>query len=475
MYTITASRVALAVAAAAALGTLANASVSVIALAHSQRPASTHAKAPGVTAAVPGTRTAGAPAGGVVYLAGVLNGGNEVPVRGAPAVGDPDGQAVEVVRIDGDEVSFAVRWQGIDPPTAARVNAGEAGTNGADQVTLFGTALPDTLDAAVGTVTVSDRNVLDAVRSNPGGFYANLTTAQFPGGAVRGQLHPVNHPVDLTAFVRGGGPLAALLDGTQAVPIDGGPAIGDRDGRATAFVRPRGSTVDFALTWSGMAPPTYAHLHSGGAGVNGPAAVPLFAAPSGLPAAITGVAGTDNAVPETVTRQIAAQPSTFYVNLHNAEFPGGAVRGQLFSAGRGDGDGAAGTVASVTDGVQVYVCTEQADGGFGYTQRDARAKLTGGIRHANVQQDTGPPQWLAPDGSGVTGKVLATWPHGAGNVPELDLAATRTGAPAGLLADVTEILQLNTQGGAAPSGPCDPQRQPIVQLPFHADYLFLTG
>ena len=46
---------------------------------------------------------------------------------------------------------------------------------------------------------------------------------------------------------------------------------------------------------------------------------------------LEGCAMLDLAVPANVLliRDIAANPQNYYVNLHNARFPGGAVRGQL--------------------------------------------------------------------------------------------------------------------------------------------------
>jgi hypothetical protein len=37
-------------------------------------------------------------------------------------------------------------------------------------------------------VTVTDKAQLDALKADPGAFYANLHTAEFPGDAVRGRL-----------------------------------------------------------------------------------------------------------------------------------------------------------------------------------------------------------------------------------------------------------------------------------------------
>jgi hypothetical protein len=122
-------------------------------------------------------------------------------------------------------------------------------------------------------------------------------------------------------------PLVAQMDGMQEVT-----AAGDPDGRAVGFVRLRGrTTVDYAFTWSAIAPPMAAHIHVGDVAQAGPVVVPFFAAPAGLPATITGVAGEVEADAALVNK-IRSHPSGYYVNLHTAEFPGGAIRGQLARA-----------------------------------------------------------------------------------------------------------------------------------------------
>lgn len=73
----------------------------------------------------------------------------------------------------------------------------------------------------------------------------------------------------------------------------------------------------------------------------------------------------------------------------------------------------------------------------------------------------------------MTGALLSKTPNGDGNIPELDLKATRSGKHHGLLADTAEILRLNTFGGVAPSGSCSPGA--IVGVPYQADYVFLQS
>ncbi|WP_308402454.1 DUF3455 domain-containing protein [Streptomyces sp. AC550_RSS872] len=168
--------------------------------------------------------------------------------------------------------------------------------------------------------------------------------------------------------------------------------------------------------------------------------------------------------------------SSFYANLHTAEFPGGAVRGQLHKvsvAAFDFRDALDNVQASVVKGEQIYECKPAEGGGYAFAPRDVSAVLGGRIAHSFVAPNSGTPQWIARDGSAVTGAVLSRTPNGEGNIPELDLRATRSGKHHGLLADTAEILRLNTVGGVAPAGSCAPGA--IVGVPYRADYVFLNG
>jgi CHRD domain len=116
--------------------------------------------------------------------------------------------------------------------------------------------------------------------------------------------------------------LTASLNGAQEVP---GP--GDPDGRGSALIRllPRFEAVCFRLSWRNIANPTAAHIHVGRKGVAGPIVVNLVTSP------VTGNAkqGCVSDVPLALIRQIRANPRRYYVNIHNASFPAGAIRGQL--------------------------------------------------------------------------------------------------------------------------------------------------
>jgi hypothetical protein len=123
-------------------------------------------------------------------------------------------------------------------------------------------------------------------------------------------------------------PLFAVLSGGNEVSAVGDAAAGDPEGFGSAtvtFVGP--ARICYALTVSGTETPTAAHIHNNVAGKNGVISVPLTP-----PVTVNG-RGTSSAciaVDKTLVSQLRAFPGAFYVNIHTAEFPGGAVRGQLF-------------------------------------------------------------------------------------------------------------------------------------------------
>ena len=114
--------------------------------------------------------------------------------------------------------------------------------------------------------------------------------------------------------------LAATLNGLQEVP---GP--GDPDGIGTAEVRvdSRQARLCWDLFVRQTDAATAAHIHAGAAGSAGPPVVTLT-----TPGA-DGHSEGCMAVDETLARQIAMRAHEFYVNVHTAAFPNGAVRGQL--------------------------------------------------------------------------------------------------------------------------------------------------
>jgi hypothetical protein len=98
---------------------------------------------------------------------------------------------------------------------------------------------------------------------------------------------------------------------------------GDPDGSGTLSADVDAASGDFCytLTATGTDTPVAAHVHSGAAGADGPPVITL---------AVTGE-GDDECVavePDTL-KAILAAPQNYYVNVHTAAMPKGALRGQL--------------------------------------------------------------------------------------------------------------------------------------------------
>lgn len=125
--------------------------------------------------------------------------------------------------------------------------------------------------------------------------------------------------VPATAFAQS---FSAQLTGAAEVP---GP--GDTDGTGFAVVTITGTTLRYTVWTQNIAPATAAHIHIGGPSVAGPIVVNFDVN--------TLFSGTTT-ITADLAAQISANPSGYYVNVHNAEFTGGAVRGQL-AGGEGEG------------------------------------------------------------------------------------------------------------------------------------------
>lgn len=99
--------------------------------------------------------------------------------------GDPDGSGAATLDFDREkgEVCVELTVQNLEQPVAAHVQAGPANQMGAIIVPI-----PTPVEgSSKGCEKVAPR-VLDQVLSDPGNYYVNVRTRQFPAGAVRGQL-----------------------------------------------------------------------------------------------------------------------------------------------------------------------------------------------------------------------------------------------------------------------------------------------
>ena len=117
----------------------------------------------------------------------------------------------------------------------------------------------------------------------------------------------------------GGRPLTTMLTGSAEVP---GPGDPDGSGKVQLTFNPGKNQICYELKVEGVDTPTAAHIHEAVAGKAGPPVVTLM-----VPG--TGSSKDCATAPQKTILAILKDPANYYVNVHNDEYPGGAVRGQL--------------------------------------------------------------------------------------------------------------------------------------------------
>ena len=110
----------------------------------------------------------------------VLTGAAEVPGPGDP---NGRGEAEIIVNPGKSQICWVINVRDIEPATLAHIHTGPAGVAGGVVVTLT----PPTDGDSEGCTSV-DRSIVDAIRKSPQGYYVNVHNADFPNGALRGQL-----------------------------------------------------------------------------------------------------------------------------------------------------------------------------------------------------------------------------------------------------------------------------------------------
>jgi hypothetical protein len=121
------------------------------------------------------------------------------------------------------------------------------------------------------------------------------------------------------------------------------------------------------------------------------------------------------------------------------------------------------------EGAQVYECKAGTDGKLAWAFREPIATLL--VDGKTVGRHYAGPNWEHSDGSAVVGKATGNAPGAtADDIPWLKLeVASQRGS--GVLAGVTTVQRINTQGGKLAGG-CD-KAGAFRSAPYSADYAFL--
>jgi hypothetical protein len=102
--------------------------------------------------------------------------------------GDANGSGTFTVSFRNGQACYTMVAKGIDKPVAAHIHKGAAGVNGPIVIDLQPSFKGSAASRTSTKCVPAKGTVVSALRKNPSGYYANVHTAKFPGGALRGQL-----------------------------------------------------------------------------------------------------------------------------------------------------------------------------------------------------------------------------------------------------------------------------------------------
>jgi len=117
----------------------------------------------------------------------------------------------------------------------------------------------------------------------------------------------------------------AVLAGANEVP----PNASLANGLATFVLDTTTNRLVYSLQVNDVDNLLDAHIHAGGAGVNGPVVINLFNQPPPPPFSTTNPVVGELFLSAAQAAALIANPAGFYVNVHSTDFPGGEMRGQV--------------------------------------------------------------------------------------------------------------------------------------------------
>lgn len=230
-----------------------------------------------------------------VYFAS-LTPAQEVPATTSSATGT----GVYILDPETNTMSGTTTQTGV-VATVAHIHIGPVGT--AASVVFPFTGGPATWTMPPAVLTADQLASLNA-----GNFYANVHSATFPGGEIRGQLY---QPVR-----------SAALSGAQEAPPNSSTATGTGWFMVNPFTR----AIAGRMAWSGVAA-TDAHIHNAAPGVAGGIVI-RGTVTTGNPGSLV----IDSSTPLADNLFAAFMTGNLYYNVHSAAFPSGEIRGQLTGA-----------------------------------------------------------------------------------------------------------------------------------------------
>lgn len=234
-----------------------------------------------------------------------LSGDQEVP----PVDTIASGSAELEIDLESGDISGTLQVTDMEA-TAAHIHDAHAGTNGPVIVPLEQDAMDPTRFTVPANAALTTAQI-DTLLA--GGLYLNAHSDAYPGGEVRGQILP-------EAFSL----VFADLSGRQLVP----PQDTGIQGRAAVTLDASNAAMATVhLTLFGLGAATSVDLHEGYAGTTGPLLAELMQSTTDPNHWFSAAVELDEAELE------ALLAGRLYLNVANAAFPDGLIRGQFLPAG----------------------------------------------------------------------------------------------------------------------------------------------
>jgi hypothetical protein len=120
--------------------------------------------------------------------------------------------------------------------------------------------------------------------------------------------------------------LFAVMNGRKEVSSTGQKRAGDPDGYGSFTATIDGDQICYGITVANIDTPVAAHIHKGRRNQAGGIVLPLTAPSAGDPGSVAAC----TTIVSDLAAAILKNAHKYYVNVHTAAFPDGAVRGQLF-------------------------------------------------------------------------------------------------------------------------------------------------
>ncbi|MBI3850251.1 MAG: CHRD domain-containing protein [Verrucomicrobia bacterium] len=232
----------------------------------------------------------------VVAFTAYMDGASEVPAVVTPAT------AIGTLALEGSNLTYNVNFSGLSAPaTAAHIHGLASPTNTA------GVLIPLTVPAATeGTIAGTKLLTTDQIAAIVNGMtYLNIHNTNNPGGEIRGQIVPLHTTV--------------TLNGASEVPPVTTSATGSG---SLTFI---GSQLLYDISYSGLAgPATAAHIHGPADTTQSTNVLVPLSTPSGPSGTISG------SLSLTPTQLNHLLRGVTYINIHNTNYPGGEIRGQIY-------------------------------------------------------------------------------------------------------------------------------------------------